>query len=245
MIDPDAEAQELLDESLAEEASRLLPSLREKKVDPWVTKMVAGILSGRAMSAGPTRGGENVQVRFRVGAKVVASSHLLSNLRDESLNWVPKGRMVSILTPGVFGTVVRSYGIEESLRDELRGDLLSFLAKRPDLTSHLSVVQYRARAGFFSEVSRAAHGVIVSMQIRSRIAQAEGVMDRVAWLSGEAADLVASVPYALFPDARRKLGHATARKALLKAVVKAMGAGLSDADIDSVKNEALVRHIMS
>ncbi len=245
MTYPDAKAQELLEEKLAEEAARIAPALDKNKVGPWIIKAVAEIVISKAMSAGPTRGGEKVQVRFRVGAKTVASSHLLSALRDDGLEWLPKSQMVTVLTPVVFGTVVRSDDIESSLREELQDDLLSFLLNRPELTSPLAGTQYRNRAGFQPETRKAAYEAVLSMKIRFRLTQAKGVVERVNELSDRAADLVVAVPYALFPDAGRKLGHVTARRSLLKAMTKAMNAGLSDADIDSVKNEALVSHIMS
>lgn len=232
---------------IVEESEFVLPNLVEKVVTPWSDKTVKEVLEGRVTSAGPTRGGTKVQVRFRLGARTASSCHDLAFLRYADLSFLPTVTIVSAIRANVMTAVVRSEATDAKLRYLMEEHLKSFLSKIPDDVIRRS----RAKAGsaaygttFLSEVRRLSYDTTARVATKF-VMSFPGVSEAVDEMTCKAAELIVSIPAHRFPESERKLKHDVAKRNLLKAMKVALVAGVTDSELEDIKNEALVYQVMS
>ncbi len=247
MTDPNIAQDEVLN-LLTEEGCRILPGLTKKVVDPWAEKTASEILSGRALSAGPTRGGGQVQIRFRLGARLAASSHRLSLIRDHvSMEFFSPDVVASRMHREVTRSVIRTNDLEDHLGKTIRDQLEKFAESVPQEVVRRSRPNPRSYAG---DIHRMSYDLIRDLKIVERVLSAAvgipgDVPRAMEALVVRAAELAVSVPHHLFSDSGRKLEHETAKRKLLKAMKVALLAGVTDQELEDIKNEALVNQIMT
>jgi len=234
---------------LMDQAAKALPALTERVLNPWVKMTVAEVLEGKALSAGPTRGGENVQIRYRLGSRTAASSHSLDLLRDAKMEFVPPKVASPFIRSGVTYAVVRPDRIEIRLRSNLAEHLKDSCDDIPSDVLERAKAKANPKAGFGrayqGEIHRLSYEFVNSLKVMSMVLSAPGVLPVMEAIIVRASELAVSVPYHMFPDSGRKLKHATAKRKLLKAMKAALVAGVTDQELEEIKNEALVFQIMS
>jgi hypothetical protein len=229
------------------EAARALPDIVTKIVDPWVRLTAQEVVEGKALSSSPTRGGEHVQVRFRLGTRMAASSHPLQFLRDSRMEFIQPSLVSPLIRVGVTFAVIRPDKIEQRVRTRLRDRLQDACKSIPPEV----VARSRVKAGgsfsmaYQGEIWRMASSFVQTLKVDSRVLSSPGVLPAMEALIVRASELAVSVPHHLFPDSGRKLKHETAKRRLLKAMKVALLAGVTDAELEEIKNEALVNQIMS
>lgn len=231
-----SERELALKEMMDGEASRLLGLLMPSNVLPWLERTAGEILAGRVLSAGPTRSGERVQVRVRLGTRLAASSHRLARLRDQDMDFFPPDVMVRTITTEFIECITKTQDIEHSLREVLRKDLSTFYHSLPE-----EVREGSSR----SDPWRTAEEAVRGLDLKSRVISSSGVAEKIGSLIAGAAAAIALVPHQRFPDSGRKLEHENAKRKLLKAMKVAFLAGVTDAELEEIKNEALVNQVMS
>lgn len=234
---------------LMDEAAKALPGMVERILIPWVALTAAEVLECKVTSAGPTRGGGHVQVRYRVGPRTAASSHSLNVLRDANMEFAPPNTVSPFIRMGVTHAVVRPDKIEARFRASLRGHLEDSCKNIPPDVLERAKANANPKAGFGrayqGEIHRLSHEFVNSLKVLSLVLSSPGVLPVMESIIVRAAELVVSVPYHKFPDSGRKLKHATAKRKLLKAMKAALVAGVTDQELEEIKNEALVFQIMS
>ncbi len=232
-----------VEKALIVEAERLLPSLMEEIVTPWVAKTVAEILAGRVTSAGPTRSGGSVQVRYRLGERAAASSHEITSLRDQNMDFLHAGQMVVRMLTPFMESVLRTDVVQRHVRNRLSACLSVFFQKSPHLIAKSSTApsgtsQYRG------DIHRVSYDKSV-LDYSAMVMAAHGVQEKLHEMVGEAAAMAAKVPYHLFSSSKDRLHHATMKARLLKAMKKALAAGITDAELEEIKNQAIIYQVMA
>lgn len=235
---------------LMAEANKVLPALVERILNPWVDVVVSEVLSCKVTSAGPTRGGGHVQIRYRVGSRTVASSHPLRLLRDANMEFASPKVVSPFIRAGVTHAVVRPDKIEARLRSSLRSHLEDSCDDIPsDVIERAMKARATPKSGFGrayqGEIRRVSHEFVNSLKVLSRVLSAPDVLPVMEEIIVRASELAVSVPYHLFPESGNRLKHATAKRKLLKAMKIALLAGVTDKELEEIKNEALVYQIMS
>ncbi len=245
IYDPDDEVARWLED----QSVRAIPSLMTKMVHPWVKTTVAEVLEGKALSAGPTRGGERVQVRYRLGHRFAASSHPLSLLRDGNMDYFPPQKVIPLIRAQVIHAVIRPDKIEERLRSSLRDHLQGSCKNIPPDIVERALIRHKAAASvgkaYQGELWRISHGHVQAMDVACLVLSSDEVIPAMEALLVRASELAVSVPYHVFPDSRRRLRHTVAKRKLLRAMKVALLAGVTDAELEDIKNEALINQIMS
>lgn len=230
---------------LVGEAEKALPVLTEKVLNPWVKMTVAEVLEGKVLSAGPTRGGKNVQIRYRLGSRAAASSHSLDLLRDANMEFAPPSVVSPFIRHGVTNAVVRPDKIES----RLHSDLMERLEDSCDDYPPVALEKAKALPGFGrayqGEIRRLSYEFVRSLKTISIVLSTPGVLPVMEAIIVRASELAVSVPDHMFLDSGRKLRHATAKRKLLKAMKAALLAGVTDQELEEIKNESLVFHVMS
>jgi len=235
---------------VADATDSALPEVIRSYLDPWAEARASEILAGRATSAGPTRSGKSVQVRFRIGNSVVASSHPLDNLLDGNMSFVGADLMEKFIGNDIMSTVIREDQADERLRALVEArvnedrSLLKAYSASANKASQSSSVRSIAYS-FQSDVRRIIYDRTRHISPRSRVLVKPGVRAAAAGLVRAAAGLIAGVPHHAFVDSGNRLEHDVAKRKLLKALKAALLAGLTDRELEDLKNEAIVNQIMT
>lgn len=239
---------------LVREAERILPGLLDSFATPWVREAAQGVVSARFTSAGPTRGGEKVQVRFRVGGRSVAYSCPLDLVQDEVKSFKAVDAVASILDPGVSESLFRAsegeagllYILEEKLSHYCQSTpAVSFgLRSSPGLQRGTSPSTRTAALALQGNLRRVSFDCAATFSFRAGILAFDGVREAVAALSRQSAEAVVKISNHAFRDSGHRLKHDTAKKKLRKAMKEAYLAGLTDQELEDLRHEAIVNQVM-
>lgn len=222
---------------------QLAPVYMKNRVDPWVKEKVGHALAARAISAGPTRSGDSVQVRIRLSPKKL----ICATVRRWSTHDEDRATNTRTLKsrPKLM-QLFRTVAITEVL------GIQDFEAKIRQLAA--SALSNSVVKAFPAVASSGRGGRDIAYEVARKYADALGLEKRVFYdmnvsyamdvLADRMIALILAVPAEAYSRNSAKSEFGSAKKKLLKAMRRAMDAGLSDEDMESVKMVALASHVM-
>lgn len=228
------------------EMGRIADETEANIVKPWIRDCQDSAISARVLSASPSRSGLKVQVRVRISpGKIVSATFPRWVMYDQDpktkVRVLKKDQNIMILVQShVLDSIFRVGDFETRLRSNVHGLLMSLIVKKFPQSVRRSLTQ--------SGASEVAGGLVrdwaSTLYLDSRIMSLAPVPAAVDALTEKAKEAIQSVPDSAYAFRVLKAEADSARRQLLKAMSRAMKAGLSDEDVEAVRMAALAGHVM-
>lgn len=242
--------QRFLNETLLDfakkEMGRIDDETRANIVGPWIRDCQDSAISARVLSASPSRSGLKVQVRIRVApGKMVSATFPRWVTHDQDLKTktrTPKKEqdIIMIVRAHVIDALFRAGDFETRLRSNVCGLLTSLIVKKFPQSARRSFTQ--------SGATEVAGGLVrdwaSTLDLDNRILSPDPVKAAISGLADKSREAIMAVPDSAYSSRVSKTAADSAKRQLLKAMSKAMKAGLSDEDVEAVRMTALASHVM-